>query len=270
MDHTTTIIESQLDWITCSNDGSDHREAFRAFGLKLLETEKDAGNHQHQFRLRRYFGWQAGRVRYAQSGERTLLALSGDLAERAFDTVYPMATNVSRLDAAVTIRLADYGPNLGREAYESAEQHWRPGARYPKPSIFVEPGHGSTFYLGNRASERHLRLYDKAAESKDAHYAACWRYEVESKGTLATSLALACASCPDRPALCQGYVHDAFRSRHVAPWFGESDERVLVRGFRRRSDTERSLAWLQSSVKPTLERLAARGLIREMYDALGL
>lgn len=270
MDHTTTIIESQLDWLTCSNDGTRDQRDFRALASALLDTEVGDRNFTSAFHYRVYHGWQAGRVRWAQYGQSTLLALSGDLAERAFDVVYPLATNFSRIDAAVTVRLAEYGPDLGREAYEQAEPHWQPGARYPEPSQFETPRGGTTFYLGKRSADRYLRLYDKQAESKDPHYLGCWRYEVESKGTVAASLALACPRGTDRSAFCQGYVHDAFNSRRVTPWFGPSDEPVLVRGFRRRADADRSLAWLQRSVRPTLERLGAGGFVREMYDALGL
>lgn len=270
MDHTITVIESQLDWLTCSNNGTRDAPLFRAMGSKLCEAEADIGGLTSPFKLHNFRGFRVGRAAFGTHGDHSIIAVSGDLADRAFTSLYPLATNVSRVDAAVTVRVEPWDVDIGRQAYDATRGLWYVDRRRSKPVAFESPAGFTTCYVGARTSETYLRLYDKWGESKDEHYRHCWRYEVESKSSVAASLALACARNTDRPTFCQGYVYDAFDRRGIEPWWSLDSQRVLCRGFRRRADTDRKLAWLRSAVAPSVAKLAKLGLHDEIRAALGL
>lgn len=270
MDHTITIIESQLDWLTCSNKGDDNTAAFRDLAVLLSDGEACEGGMVSPFQLHNYRGWRVGRCGYGTHGGATILALSGDLADRAFASAVPLATNVSRVDAAVTVRVEPWDVDIGREAFNAASGLWLVDKRRAKPLAYAEPDHFTNCYVGTRASETFLRLYDKWGESGEDRYRYCWRYEVESKATLAGRLAVACLGSTDRAAFCQGYVYDKYVRAGITPWWGSDTERVLVRGFRRRADTDRKLAWLRRSVAPSVAKLSKLGLTDDCRAALGL
>jgi len=270
VDHTITIIESQLDWLTCSNKGNDDAPLFRAMGSKLCEWERDIGGLASPFRLHNYRGFRVGRAAFGTHGESSIIALSGDLADRAFTSLLPLSTNVSRIDTAVTARVEPFDRDIGLEAFHAAEGIWLDDPRGPKPAGFLNPDAFTSFYLGGRASETYLRLYDKYGESKDDHYRACWRWEVESKGSVAVSLAVACARSSDRATFCQSYVHHSYSARGAEPPWHSDSEHVLIRGFRRRADTDRKLSWLRKYVAPSVAKLVANGKRDETTAALGL
>jgi Putative phage replication protein RstA len=136
---------------------------------------------------------------------------------------------------------------------------------------------GCTAYVGRRASDRYLRVYNKEAEcrSRDdldqaAHYVRCWRYELQTGGSVAySSLRLACASS-DRPAFIMLQLAAYSLAHGITPVFTPTHDAPLVPGFRRRSDAETRMAWLKRAVNPailTLLEVKDRG---DILEALGL
>lgn len=215
MDSSTTVIESQLDWLTVGTDGEEHTTSLRRMAERWVATEQEGGARVKPFRLLGNIGWQAGRVRFGQRDSHGLLQLSGDLAEQHVNALHLLADHVSRVDLAVTCHIPT-AHNLYPELHYAqalARRQKDPTTALPK---LVQDGNGgSTFYLGERTSNFFLRVYDKEAECRarqdspgEDHYHGCTRYELEVKG-------------PDAERWTRGLVVSAERSASVQRWVWE-------------------------------------------------
>lgn len=277
MDTTSTVIESQLDWLTCAAHTERGADEFAHLAQMFYQTTELPDAKPAPFRLKGYEGWQAGRVRFGARPGAAIIQLSGDLARAHFDTLYPLADSISRLDIAVTARLSQPDPFLGSRSYREAA-HWyglHPQAARPEQHSDADGGY--TCYIGNRSSDWFLRVYNKEAESRDdaaaaERYRNSWRYELECKGGTCGVLAaeIAARDGEDRAADIQSMLHEYCTHHGITPPFPHAGGAKLVPGFRRRSDRDSKLAWLAKSVAPAVSWLRDTGDIADIYQALGL
>lgn len=271
------VIESQLDWITCGWDEGPKADRAEAWALAYQAAEARAGGRAIPFALMGFQGTTVGRVRFGRRSDAALLQLSGQLAEDRADDVLGSADRVSRVDLAVTVRLHTPDPFLGESTYAQACNHHDIHSASALPSIHADGDGGCTAYVGKRASDRYLRVYNKQAEceSRDdadqaAHYQNCWRYELQTGGSVAfSSLRLACASS-DRSAFIMNQLHAYCLDHGIAPAFTPTHDAPLVSGFRRRSDAETRMAWLKRAVNPAILTLLEVKDRSDILEALGL
>jgi DNA relaxase NicK len=218
-----------------------------------------------------------GRLRFGRRNGDALLQLSGNLADDYLDTLVPLAERISRIDIAVTARLPASDTLVAENHYAEACV-WRD--EHPTsalPTLVVNGDGGATCYVGRRTSDRLLRVYNKEAEQLasgdvdgSAHYLHCWRYELESKGTAAAPLAAALVRAADRPDFIQQSVHNYCELHGLGPIFPGRGKRLLLPGFRRRSDTESRLAWFRGAVAPAILRMTGEVDRADILEALGL
>jgi DNA relaxase NicK len=243
----------------------------------LARTSEGNAQRETRFRLKGYEAWQVGRVRCGTRAGAAIIQLSGDLAATHFDTLRPIADTISRLDIAVTARLAERDDELGLRTYTQASRWYEGHNHAARPEAHQDADGGYTCYVGARTSDWHLRVYNKEAESRDdpaqaEHYARCWRYELECKGPTVAVLAgeIAAHDGDDRARDIQSMVHEYVSHHGMTPVFPHSGGATLVKGFRRRSDRQSRLDWLERSVKPAVNWLSQTGDIADIYAALGL
>lgn len=213
MESTTTVIESQPDWLTVGTQGAERTDALRRAAESWIREEQDAGGRVRPFRLLGNSGYQCGRVRFGQREEHGLLQLSGDLARERWDHALALADRVSRLDLAVTVHL-ESGPSVYPASHYAEALAFR--ERFPRavlPKLVQDGDGGSTLYLGKRESNFMLRVYNKEAEQRAQHdqagaehYAGCLRYELEIKGDDASRWAEEVSLSTDRANLIQGLI----------------------------------------------------------------
>lgn len=277
MHPTATVIESQLDWLTCAVHSGRAADELEHYARMLARTSETATERERPFRIKGYEGWQAGRVRLGLREGAALLQLSGDLAAKHFDDLVPIADSISRVDIAVTARLPQRDDDLGLTTYLAAQRWYQGHLHAARPSFHGDADGGYTCYVGERTSDWFLRVYNKAAESRDdpdqaQHYLNCWRYELECKGGTTQALVgeLSARDGDDRAAAIQDMVWEYVKRHGMVPAFPKAGSVSLVPGFRRRSDRETKLAWLQKSVKPAVAWLAKTGDLADVYQSLGL
>lgn len=277
MDSTTPVIESQVDWLTCAvhSDAKqvdlEHLAAGWATG-EVLDRHK-----MKPFRLMGYEGWRVGRVRYGTRDTGGLVQLSGALAERHLTQLAALADNISRVDCAVTVRLAVLDDHIALDHYNQAIHHRADHPQAAVPWLIQNGRNGATCYIGDRSSDWFLRIYNKQREAEQAddaqgilHYAACWRYELEVKGQCAAQVAKSLAASADRATDVQSAVHDYSTGHGLLPLFARSGGTRLAAGFRRRSDYDTRLRWLRRSVEPAVRWMVANGGRDEVLHALDL
>lgn len=272
-----TVMESQLDWITCAAHTTGNVDAMSAYVTRLARAEGELGNKARPFRSNGYVGEWIGRVRYGWRSDFFLSAVSGDLAERHFSDLYGMSDSVTRLDLAVTVQLDIPDDAVAKQHWEEANAYRAEHPRVSRPHLHQDGDGGATLYLGERVSDWYLRVYNKERECQNANdsdgvrrYQRCWRYELECKAGASTSMALAADSTANRADWCKNYLYQYAVTHGLAPRFTPDGPCVLRPGFRRRSDATTKLGWLTKSVRPTLIWLNAKGYGGDVRKALGL
>jgi hypothetical protein len=277
-DSTGSIIESQVDWLTCSAHGEEAAENLYLYAEALGEVEQNRGNRVKPWRMMGYEGKHIGSVEFGRRDSAScLLRLIGQRAADELDTALSVAHDVTRLDIAVTWRAEPPDERLGDNAYTLAEQWYRAHPRSSLPSRFSDAAGGSTVYLGARASENFFRLYNKEQEARHQgdtkgvdRYRACWRYELETKGPLAKNLATLVETRQDRAHFVRDYIVSWVEAHGITAPFVAGQPVALLPGFRRRSDEESRLRHLARNVRPTVDWFREQGKIEAALDALGL
>lgn len=277
-DHSGTVIESQVDWLTVSAHGEDAASRMLDLARGLAKEEEHKGNKPRDWHLMGYQGQHVGSIEYGQRDKAsTLVRAIGQSAADHLDVLVSLADRVPRIDLAVTWRADPPDPLHGRNAYALAEMHHQAHPSSGLPSAVQNAEGGWTTYVGHRASEYFLRVYNKGAEAIAVgdeagaeRYRACWRYELEIKAYPAQRVAEICAQADDRAAFVQDYIYHHARRVGLEPPFPNHGAVNLVPGFRRRSDADAKLAHLAKRVKPTTDWLRTIGREDDLREVLEL
>jgi hypothetical protein len=274
---STTVLESQLDWLTCSYRGADKARALRNFAMDAQSLEAREGNDTKRWQLNGYEGFRTGRVRYGDRDNACLLQLSGQLAEDWAGSVLPDATTITRVDLAVTVRPSSPVPAYGARAYAELAEWHQAHPLSAVPSATHDANGGWTTYLGARRSPLFLRIYDKGAEaaSRDdraglARYADCWRFELECHDVAAKAYGLAAVLAGNRSAYVSGALADYLEHHGLEPMFETTCHPASPGAFARRTDYASRLRWFASKVAPSIRLAMSQGDPQEVIDALGL
>jgi hypothetical protein len=277
MNPNITVIESQLDWLTLAVHSSQKREQLRDSAYRFAKNEAKDGNSTKPFRLKGYSGWRIGRFRYGEREGAALIQLSGQLAEDHLATLLPLADSVTRLDLAVTV----HDPlNYDRRPRQHFDEMFHVKLSKPQSAIghyHEDTDGGSSLQIGDRESDRVLRVYNKFAEQLAVHdgeganhYVSCVRYELELKGENSERVAAALSQDAARAATVQATVHTYCTDHGLDPAFPSTGAQAIRTGFRRRSDYDSRIRWYARSVAPSIAVALQQGEACEVLDALGL
>lgn len=277
-EYSGQVIESQCDYFTVSAHGEDRAATLEAYGRHLQKEAEAEGNDPSPWRTMGYAGTHCGHIDLGRRDSHSvILRVSGHPAGGCLSTALSAADNVTRLDVAVTWRAEPPDPLLGMNAYSLAELFLREHPRAGVPSQKRDALGGCTTYLNDQRSPYYARIYNKEAErlarndpELAEHYRACWRYEVECHDARAMAVAEALDAREDTAIFCQQWVWDWFTKRGIPPAFPEAGAVALVEGFHRHTDDETRLRHLARNVAPTVRRLATRGKLPAVREALGL
>lgn len=270
MNYSGAVIESQVDWLTLTCTDREKLIDFRTWARHVLNAEGLQDNKPADFSRFGYTGVRAGRCSWGERADGDMATLSGDLANLELDRAMSLATNCSRVDLAVTFHFDNPPLCLERDYYHEYAE-WAAPREHPSLGVLVQNTNGgSTLYVGSRASDTYLRVYNKGAESGDVRYKDCHRFEVEVKGGRAAPTATEVSLCDAPQAHVQAAVHAYCWEHGVIPPFDSFGGARIVPGFRRRSDADSKLAWLKTQVRPTVAWLEESGHAGRVVAALGL
>lgn len=258
-----------VDWLSCSAPRDERGDLLWETGTALLAAERGAGNREKPWRRFGLQGSLAGQVVLAFNAQHVFVQLSGERARTSWREPQMVASNTSRLDLQVT---AKYDPSrtktLSDTCYRIATSHERNGRPATAAIIHNSQG-GSTLYLGSRSSDRFGRLYDKGVESGTEKPGVLWRWEVELKRAMAQLTAGELARVDVLEDEVAGLVEAHFERWGLHPIVLSTGFDILS-PFPEQVSDSRTLAWLETGVRPAVQRLIRAGKAAEVYRALGI
>lgn len=264
-----TVLHAAVDWLTATSKSPIGRAEIAKLGKVAAALEERAGSKQEQWFWQSYVGTHCGAVTFGERTDGAILRISGALASMYWNRALQFTSGVSRLDLAITVFFAEMPNNLAVEGYRAVQRLNAETGKDANAMVIISTDGGQTLTLGKRSSEKYARLYNKEVESKEEHYKGTWRYEVEYKGKQAVQVARRLEKARDPAADIQSLVHTHFADRGVLPLFPYTDGLHRVAVPRSRSNNEKAIAWLASSVAPCIARLREAGLEDELRKALG-
>ena len=270
------ITEVGCDYITTTTHEIDPGASFVPFGRYLLAVELEKGAKGRTTRASGYHTTVAGPVALGRRADGCILRISGATAHEHWNQIVDFGGNITRFDVQVTVSSSVSASDRMLRVWNQ-NRGWTSGeGRRSKVKKIVGPTGIESMYVGNRQSERFLRIYDKWLESGDAHYERCLRWELELKGELALAYASQLTICQDSEgamfATVAGYVRDRLKvdvSAANLRW-SASDEIRCSRLPEPAPDCKRTLQYLGKQVRPAIDRLKRAGFEKQVREILGL
>lgn len=274
----SSFKEVDIDYITATANRTSGDSGLAAFGRFIVSTESRRGFKSGVYRAQNYRGLHAGGACFGRRHDGELVRLSGPCAAEFWEQVIGLSSNITRLDVQTTVRS---GERPARRLKQHLDQLRRFNKSRGKPLRIHFEGGGNGLecvYSGSRQSEIMLRVYDKHAESGNAEYDGCLRYELEFKGEKAWAMAHALDSreCwrTDAVAFISKF---ATKRALILRWPVVSFEFATMTTLQLRSRVRqyndpdrRRLTFVSKCVRPMVQRLIEAGYEREVMAALGL
>lgn len=143
----------------------------------------------------------------------------------------------------------------------------KPGKPY-KVRLIDGFGDGDTLYVGARGKRsKFLRLYDKWLESnKDEMWLNAWRYEAELSDNHAVEAYNTIQDIEQSEQSVAYVLAGYYKERGIdLPVRLEAGLWPASKFQKRDTDDERRLKWLEEQIRPTIDKMMARGV---SYDAI--
>lgn len=263
-------LAAGMDWITATRAQTDLDNPLWQFASHVQRDLTDAGCVFRAWAWSGYVGYSSDHMAAGVRQDGTYLRLSSDVAAIYWQRAVTASQNVSRVDLQVTVELERPRINLAAVEYALAVE--RASALDARRKIALIKAHpaGQTLYIGSRQSDTFLRLYDKGAENGSDTSGKTWRYEVEYKNDRAREVSNMLNRHSSPHDGITALVHAEFTKRGTTPLFDRKIPAPTLSLSRIDPTTERQLIWLNTQVRPVIEKLLAAGERDRTIAALGL
>lgn len=270
MDRSWTVLESQVDWITATARTGHGGTELLDLGATILTEERSKGNYGRSTTFEGYHGTVSQHCFVGYRLDGACIRLGGSLARDRWGEVAHIATNVSRLDVAVTAVSNPSTDHLAVDYWRGTPRLAVRGGRQLEYTLIQTRGAGDTLYCGRRSSERFGRIYDKHFESKGLYPRGSWRFELEYKGGTAKEVASRLAAATDVPRAILGIVENRYQEwGMITPW-DTVTATFSDRAPRTPTDNDSRMKWLTEQVSGTVETLSSSYTGEQLRKALGL
>lgn len=263
------VITSGIDWITCTSKRRGVSNDLEDFGMWQLEKERAGSGRILPARRLGFEGLRTDNIFLGLRHGDVMLQVSGPSCTPLTEDAIRFSTNVSRIDLQVTVFTEGEQCNLARWTHDAIIRMNPRAHSVQNMTLTAGWPDGDTLNINRRCSDVWFRLYDKSAEANLGMPRLVWRYELELKGRAALRRAEALAECGVRPSSVSTPVHDAYKSKGVAPaWANLNDENA----FQPTIDTPNRdvLTWMRESLSKTVQRASDRYGREVVAEALGI
>jgi len=258
-----------VDWITCV--WSDEKSARRArFRWSLWQADACLrGNYQRPWSIGGHNGSEVGGVAWAERTGSAVGQVTSALADELFAGAVGLNGRPSRIDIQATFIIPKGAKSLAARAYRATVKDRSVGRPVTARTFICGTDGGATCYLGAASSEQRVRVYDKGVQEGTHPPGIRWRIEMQARRKVARAIASEVASSSDRGSTILSLLAgECARSGFVIPRC--SPQRASTKADQRLPDTLQGMRWLESSVRPTVQRLAEHLPIEQLLDVLGL
>jgi len=264
------IIDCGVDYLTTTTTEPERARLLLVQADSLISQERRRGFFVKGWSMSGYSGFSCGRVQAGERHDGAIVRLSSEMADTHWWQLFQTTGRASRIDIQVTCRMSDNPTQNILRLSEDAHRFYCGRRDGPKLTLWTDNNDGATLYVGSRSSDYYFRAYNKESESSLEEYERCVRLELEVKHR---------ASVPLINWLSDGEsVHNRIKDRIA----GYMDQHGILHnladcssGFAcesqsRAPDCLKSLEWLRTQVKPTVQRLLECNMENAVRDALGL
>lgn len=253
----TKLVDAGIDYVRITTEQQPNAKMMFEFFRKVLVRDQKLG---YEPKSGGAFGFMGTKTRHALYGEKKgwyMLQVSGYEAKQALRLAVD-GTQATRIDLQLTVWVGeDVVEKTIRDAYNSACLHVRAKSRPVKVNLIESRHTAQTVYIGSRASDVFLRIYDKFEESGKEEYRGCVRFELELKGRMSKAMwqELVGGRATLRSTL--EMVLAVFSDRGVEVPCQELDNQDIVHLQRPKTLIENTVTWLVRQVAPTVTKLSA-------------
>ena len=265
-------VSATQDWFTRTAKGENERTRLSCYVEEIKKTLSDAGIKTRPLRFLGYEGHGYNYVQWGERGDSSILVAKGNMADILALEEFSQDDGYTRVDFAVTVELHAPNENVAKmHAEDLSDGTYKHGRTY-YPVFVQNLAGGQTFYIGSREKSYLLRVYDRGAKSGEAQLGLLWRYEVQvNRESCSKAVKTVYQDWSKRREVIQSWVYDVFLSWGVHPLFERVRNYPGAMGLKmERSNPEKTVGWLRSSVRPALQRLIDEGWEDQARDALGL
>ncbi len=264
------LREVRVDWITCTAPQGQIATLIMDMAAMEQNNHVAAGDRRKPWQWRSYVGEMTAEIAYGWRRDGAIVRCSGDSAHLLCPLLVQSGARVTRIDLAVTAQ-ADRDVEAYAETLYDALVIGNETNRHPNHlSLIRTNGSGQTLYVGQRAADVYLRLYDKWRESGYTYPAHSWRWEVEYKHRVASHVANAVATDSDRQGTITAIVASEYDRRGIRPPWEPYSRRVPTSVGDRERDAERCYRWLRETVAPALDWLQYYYSYGDLVRQLGI
>jgi len=259
-----------LDWLTCTAKQEHSKEAMSYWCHIFGEVLKESDLKEKPWKWMSYDGYQIGPLKHGRRPDGDICIVHGDAAHVAFDMLKGVPNNVTRVDIRADVEFSEDQTDRVDKWYKREAEKAK-ADRLSDVTMITNLNGGITLYLGNRKSEVMLRVYDKGAQQKTHPDGLKWRVEAEFKGRAAMSRWLGLCQTARPLDLAALYLKNAMLAKMWFVWvdlIGETDVSRPTFKVEAR-DSENTISWLRTQVKPAIMRLIDDGDLERVEQALG-
>lgn len=260
---------ADVDWLTWVYDRPEQGERARFRAEQWQETALHSGDKRKAWSLGGFSGSLVGNVAIGTRARETVVQCTSAAAGTHYGALSAIGGRPSRLDLAVTGVTEPQSIDPVTEAYRPTRPQLGRGRRTDSRTLIVNTAGGATCYVGAPSSEQRLRIYDKGAEDESSAPGIKWRWEVQCRRARAVGAAAILAVIPLRHRAVAGMVVGHCQRVGLVPP-GVATAAHTFCGPARTNDSERTMMWLDSSVRPAIARCWPHYGLRAILDALGI
>lgn len=217
-----------------------------------------------------YDGETTDGISYGTRPDGMMVRLSGSMAVRHWLTTLYWSHNVSRFDIQTTILSEDERSDHAHHGQCMLALDTRVASGAVTTKYIEDTPQGSSLYVGSRASDRMLRMYNKTAESEGEYPKTSWRYEIEYKGVRAYRVAQRIKG--DRHPTQA--IFDCLQAVYTDWGLGIPADRPAWAwrdaGVAHVTDDQRRLEWLGRCIRPVVLKLSEAYGVDEVLSRLGI
>lgn len=250
------LIDAGIDYLRVTSNDNFRWSKMYGYYLAVAMADSRLGFSACSAGMFGFVGEKARHAFWGTKQDWQLVQVSGRAAKNGLRMAMS-GIQCSRLDIQVTFRVRDATvAEEIRSVYEKACAMPHPGHRPPDVKLIEHRHKAQTVYIGSRASDIYLRVYDKYEESKDQEYKGCIRFEVELKGRASKAAWKKVSTEGLGTGFLVKLLVDIFKARGIELKISDFDHLPSLTIARERTSLEGTVAWMNRQVAPVVKRLA--------------